>query len=112
MSVQFIRFLRSILMVSILILPLAALGAASQPASDLQARRDALNKLLAEEWEYTLSTSPEVASILGDKRWNDKLSDNSDQAIGRTLRSRKISSRASRPSTPPAFRSRRSSTRR
>ena len=33
------------------------------------------NDLLAEHWEYTLSHSPEFASILGDKRWNDKSSD-------------------------------------
>jgi uncharacterized protein (DUF885 family) len=72
--------LRSILLFALLILPLAAFAAGSAP-SDLQARRDALNRLLAEQWEYNLSTSPEFASILGDKRWNDKLSDISDQGI-------------------------------
>jgi uncharacterized protein (DUF885 family) len=71
------------LLIATLILPLAALGAApaAQKPSDLQTRRDALNRLLAENWEYSLSTNPEFASILGDKRWNDKLSDNSDAAI-------------------------------
>ena len=34
-----------------------------------------LHDLLNEQWEYTLRTSPEFASILGDKRYNDKLSD-------------------------------------
>jgi uncharacterized protein (DUF885 family) len=58
----------------------AAVGAAQAPA-DLHARREALDKLLAEQWEYTLSHSPELASILGDKRWNDKLSDFSLAAV-------------------------------
>src|SRR5947209_2234547 len=51
------------------------------PQSDLDARRKALNDLLAERWEYTLRTSPIFASILGDKLWNDKLDDFSQQAI-------------------------------
>ncbi len=50
-------------------------------AQDLEARRRAFRKLLDEQWEYTLSHSPEFASILGDKRWNDKLSDLSVKAI-------------------------------
>jgi len=51
------------------------------PQSDAEARRKALNDLLAERWEYTLRTSPIFASILGDKRWNDKLDDFSQKAI-------------------------------
>jgi uncharacterized protein (DUF885 family) len=62
-----------------------AWAAPAPPPSDLQARRDALNKLLAEQWEYTLSHSPEFASILGDKRWNDQISDNSQAAIDADL---------------------------
>ncbi len=50
-------------------------------ATSLDARRAALNSLLAEQWEYKLRTSPEFASILGDKRYNDKLSDFSQAAI-------------------------------
>ncbi len=61
-------------------LPLAA-GA----ADDLAARRKALADLLAEQWEYTLSTSPEFASILGDRRWNDKSSEVSKAAVDRDL---------------------------
>jgi len=49
--------------------------------SDLEGRRKALNDLLAERWEYTLRTNPIYASILGDKRWNDKLDDFSQKAI-------------------------------
>jgi uncharacterized protein (DUF885 family) len=60
------------------------------PQSDVDARRKALNDLLADRWEYTLRTSPLFASILGDKRWNDKLDDFSQQAIDDDLRQSKV----------------------
>ncbi len=59
--------------------------AISPQKSDLEARRKLLNDLLAEQWEFTLSTSPEFASILGDKRWNDKMSDASLEAVQKDL---------------------------
>jgi uncharacterized protein (DUF885 family) len=68
-----------------LLLVAAAAGAATAPQDDLQARRDALNALLAEQWDYTLSHAPEFASILGDKRWNDQVSDFSQAAIDAEL---------------------------
>jgi uncharacterized protein (DUF885 family) len=49
--------------------------------ADLAARRKALNDLIAERWEYSLRTSPITASALGDKRWNDKLDEFSQQFI-------------------------------
>jgi uncharacterized protein (DUF885 family) len=58
-----------------------AVVAAANPPADLEARRKALNDLLHERWEYTMRTSPIYASILGDKRYNDKLDDFSQQAI-------------------------------
>jgi uncharacterized protein (DUF885 family) len=51
----------------------------------VEARRKALSDLLAEQWEYTMRTSPVWASMLGDKRWNDKLEDISQQAIDKDL---------------------------
>jgi uncharacterized protein (DUF885 family) len=59
--------------------------AESPPQSDLESRRTALNSLLAEQWEYTLRNSPIYASILGDKRWNDKVDDFSQEFIDRDL---------------------------
>lgn len=56
-------------------------GFAAPAQADLESRRKALNDLLAEQWEYTLRTSPTFASMLGDKRWNDKLEDFSQKAI-------------------------------
>lgn len=55
----------------------------------LEARRQQLKDLLHEQWEYTLRTNPEFASILGDKRYNDKLSDMSYEAIQKDLAEQK-----------------------
>ena len=59
--------------------------AGPQPQSDVESRRKALGDLLAEQWEYTLRTNPIFASILGDKRWNDKVDDFSQEFIDRDL---------------------------
>jgi hypothetical protein len=58
---------------------------AAQTVSPLESRRKTLNDLLAEQWEYTLRTNPLYASTLGDKRWNDKLDDFSQEAIDKDL---------------------------
>ncbi|HMB82856.1 MAG TPA: DUF885 family protein, partial [Terriglobales bacterium] len=47
----------------------------------LEARRAELNRLLADQWEYRLRTQPELATQVGDDRYNDRLSDFSDKAI-------------------------------
>lgn len=62
-----------------------ALAAPKKKGNDLEQRRKALRELLSEQWEYTLSQSPEYASILGDKRWNDQVSDFSQKAIDQQL---------------------------
>lgn len=69
------RFVQSLFAIAILV----SLAFAS-PA-DLEARRKALNDLLHEQWEYNMRTSPIYASILGDKRYNDKVDDFSQKAI-------------------------------
>ena len=72
------RFLICLLAVAMLI---PVVVAAANPPADLEARRKALKDLQHERWEYTMRTSPIYASILGDKRYNDKLDDFSQQAI-------------------------------
>jgi uncharacterized protein (DUF885 family) len=64
----------------------AGAPAAAAPATDLTSRRKALEALLAEQWEYNLSQNPELASILGDRRWNDKSSEVSAAAVQRDLK--------------------------
>ncbi|HWX65681.1 MAG TPA: DUF885 family protein [Rhodanobacter sp.] len=39
------------------------------------ARSQALDKLLAEQWEYQLKESPELATTIGDDRYNDRWTD-------------------------------------
>jgi uncharacterized protein (DUF885 family) len=58
---------------------------AQTPKQTVEARRDELNRLLADEWEYTLRTQPELATQVGDNRYNDRLSDFSDKAIADDL---------------------------
>jgi hypothetical protein len=53
----------------------AATARAAAPASGLESRRAALRALLDEQWQYHLKVSPELASYIGDKRYNDQLSD-------------------------------------
>src|SRR5277367_1937413 len=43
--------------------------------ADLAARRQQLNELLDEQWQYSLRESPELATTIGDLRYNDKFSD-------------------------------------
>lgn len=69
--------------------------AAEPSAADLDQRRKAFDDLLHEQWEYVLRTSPEFASYLGDKRYNDQLSDVSEAAVKRDIaRSRAFLHRA------------------
>ena len=82
------RFLICLLAVAMLI---PATVAAANPPADLEPRRKALNDLLHERWEYTMRTSPIYASILGDKRFNDKLDDFSQQAIDDDLEQTRLS---------------------
>ncbi|MGH9968660.1 MAG: DUF885 domain-containing protein [Pyrinomonadaceae bacterium] len=59
-------------------------------SQSIEQRLKKLHDLLHEQWEYVLRTSPEFASILGDKRYNDKLSDFSQTAIDNDLQQARI----------------------
>ena len=63
-----------------LILMALTLAAAASPSA-VETRVKELNALLNESWEHNLKVNPEYASILGDKRYNDQLSDGSEKAI-------------------------------
>jgi uncharacterized protein (DUF885 family) len=64
------------------LIPLIAFAPVMKSADNLETRRQALQKLLAEEWEYELRESPEAATQYGDYRYNDKWSDISLAHIG------------------------------
>jgi uncharacterized protein (DUF885 family) len=57
---------------------------AQAPAS-VADRTAALNRIFADYWQDTLSHQPEYASSLGDKRYNDQLSDYSAAAVNASL---------------------------
>ena len=64
-------------------LPQAPAPAAS--AASVEANRKALNALFADYWQDQLEHSPEFASELGDKRYNDKITDYSVKAVNDAL---------------------------
>jgi uncharacterized protein (DUF885 family) len=57
-----------------------AVRAQELSAEDLDRRRVALAKLLDEQWDDTMRTYPQYASLLGDKRFNDRVDDESEKA--------------------------------
>ena len=73
--------MKTLFLAVLLALTATALDAQELSASDLDRRRKQLHDLLQEQWEEGLRRSPEYASILGDKRYNDKSSDLSEAAI-------------------------------
>jgi uncharacterized protein (DUF885 family) len=62
-----------------------ALSAAPQAPVSLDDRRKALNDLFHEYWEDHLKRDPEQASLIGDKRYNDQISDYSVKAVNDEL---------------------------
>jgi len=51
----------------------------------LEARRGQLSAALQQQWEYELRTHPEMATYIGDNRYNDRLSDHSAASYAREL---------------------------
>jgi uncharacterized protein (DUF885 family) len=65
--------------------PLSAQAPAASSAETPAARSKALSSLFADIWEDRMKHSPEYASILGDKRYNDQLSDYSAEEVNASL---------------------------
>ena len=59
--------------------------AAAPPATSAAARSKALSALLADIWQDHLKHSPEFASSIGDKRYNDQLTDYSAKEVNASL---------------------------
>src|ERR1700733_11433405 len=63
-------------------------------AQSVQARSQALNAVFTDYWQDHLRHTPEDATVLGDKRYNDRWSDLSPEEIKRSvLRSREYMQR-------------------
>src|SRR5215831_17996801 len=54
-------------------------------ADSLEARRQQLKRLVADEWEFELRESPEQATQIGDYRYNDRWSDYSLSHVPKVL---------------------------
>ncbi|HEX4311157.1 MAG TPA: DUF885 domain-containing protein [Acidobacteriaceae bacterium] len=70
--------LRAIPLLVLLLVMVATVVSAQK--SGLAARRAKLREALEQEWQYTLRTSPELATGIGDPRYNDRWSDYSAAA--------------------------------
>ena len=71
--------LRRTLPLALFLIPAFAANSPAQ-SSGLSARRAQLHDALEQEWQYTLRTSPELATAIGDPRYNDCWSDYSAAA--------------------------------
>lgn len=60
-----------------ILIPFLAVSTTGDDPKNLSARRQQLNQLLAQGWEYEMRESPEAATSIGDYRYNDKWSDGS-----------------------------------
>ncbi len=85
---------RTLLLLALILIPSAAhLPAqslkldpkAAEAPSSLEDRRKALNRLFDEYWQDSMRHNPEFASSLGDKRYNDQISDYSVRAYNQGL---------------------------
>src|SRR5882757_8182594 len=59
--------------------------ASTSATTSIAARSKALSALLAEIWQDRLKHSPEFASLIGDKRYNDQLTDYSAKEVNASL---------------------------
>jgi len=50
-----------------------------QPCGSLEHRREELNALLKEQWEFVIEDEPRVRDDHRDKRYNDKMSEVSEK---------------------------------
>jgi uncharacterized protein (DUF885 family) len=73
----------AILVAAFCVVSFGAVAAPAQSGGSLDARREALKKLIAEEWEHELRESPLAATFYGDYRYNDRID---DLSIAETLR--------------------------
>ena len=63
---------------------------AAQATLSVEARRKVLSDFFTEYWDYQMRTNPLEASARGDKRWNDKLADFSQEFLDKDLLQNKI----------------------
>ena len=65
----------------VLLCSAVVLAAQAGQTADLESRRARFREAIAARWQYQLKTHPELATYVGDPRYNDRLSDFSPQAV-------------------------------
>ena len=85
MRIPTIAFFAAFALASLPALCAQALSTSPAPNASLEDRRKAMNDLFKQYWDANLENSPEFASIIGDKRFNDKISDYSVKAVNAWL---------------------------
>jgi len=83
------RFLVTLFTLALVLLTIAA-ARASAPLAD---RRAQLRDAIEQEWQYDLRTSPELATAIGDARYNDQLADRSAEAAEKDVQHTRASIR-------------------
>ena len=78
-------------------------AAGNAQANNMESRQTQFLSLLDEEWQYELRSDPEMATTLGDTRYNDRLTDHSLQFHRSDVEAKRSFSRVSRPWIPLAF---------
>src|SRR5262249_61159692 len=63
------------------LLAAALIAATATAAADVDSRRQRLAALLTEHWERHLRANPLFATLIGDKRYNDRLDDYSEERV-------------------------------
>ncbi|MGA2074268.1 MAG: DUF885 domain-containing protein [Terriglobia bacterium] len=72
--------------VAILLLAIPTIVMTNGPnETTLETRRAQLSTALQQQWEYELRTHPEMATYIGDNRYNDRLSDHSAASYAQEL---------------------------
>jgi len=92
MNISVARSCGFALLFAITLLPGALAAQKTQAAgksADIESRRTQLLSLFDEEWQYELRTSPEMATSLGDNRYNDRLKDRSPEFYQSDLEARR-----------------------
>jgi uncharacterized protein (DUF885 family) len=70
----------------LLAIPLVAIAITGGPGeTSIETRRAQLSAALQQEWEYELRAHPEMATYIGDNRFNDRLSDHSAKFFAEDL---------------------------
>ena len=95
--------------VGLVVLVMISVAAASRATEKgLDEQRKEFKQLVADEWEYEMRETPELATIVGDYRYNDRWSNLSLAHVTRQTRVLRVGCRVSRQSIRPLFRNRKS----